>query len=352
MSPGLPSTVKDAIRSRLAAEGSVSAGEVAAAVGVSRQAAHHHLAQMYSKGEIGRTGAGRSTRYVRTSTCERRWPLAELSEEQVWRHTRDAAPCLRELTPDAKSILHYAMTEMVNNAIDHSSGTFVEVVVWCEGDVIAFEVLDDGVGAFTNVREKLHLADEFAAIQELTKGKQTTDPDRHTGEGIFFTSKAVDLFELESSGLRWIVDTVRRDQAVADSTRRIGTRVRCELDPATSRRIADVFDEFADPDTGAFDRTEVTVRLFEMSNTFVSRSEAKRLGSQLERFEQAVIDFAGVEAVGQGFVDELFRVWAREHPGTVLVPRHMSPAVERMIRRGLAARDEIRDQGSRRAAPG
>ena len=339
MSSGLTSRVKDAIRSRLAADGSVSAGEVAAAAGVSRQAAHHHLAQMHSNGEVERIGAGRSTRYVRTSTFERRWPLTGLLEEHVWRETREAVPCLRELTPDAKSILHYAMTEMVNNAIDHSSGTFVEVVVWCERDMIAFEVLDDGVGAFKNIREKLHLADEFAAIQELTKGKQTTDPDRHTGEGIFFTSKAVDVFELESSGLRWIVDTVRHDQAVADSTRRIGTRVRCELDPATSRRIVDVFNEFADPDTGAFDRTEVTLRLFETSDTFVSRSEAKRLGSQLERFDQAVIDFSGVETVGQGFIDELFRVWAREHPGTVLVPKHMSPAVERMIRRGLTARD-------------
>ena len=120
---------------------------------------------------------------------------------------------------------------------------------------------------------------------------------------------------------------------------RIGTRVRCELDPTTSRRIADVFNEFADPDTGAFDRTRVTVRLFEMSDAFVSRSEAKRLGSQLERFEQAVIDFSDVETVGQGFVDELFRVWARDNQGTVLIPRNMNPAVERMVRRGLSARD-------------
>ena len=269
----------------------------------------------------------------------------------MWRETRDAVLCLRELTPDAKSIIHYAMTEMVNNAIDHSSGTFVDVTVWCEQDRIAFEVADDGVGAFANVREKLGLADEFAAIQELMKGKQTTAPDRHTGEGIFFTSKAVDLFELESSGLRWIVDTARRDQAVADSSRHVGTRVRCELDPDTSRRIADIFDRFADPDTGAFNRTEITVRLFEMSDAFVSRSEAKRLGSQLERFEQAVIDFSGVETVGQGFVDELFRVWAREHPDTALVPRHMSPAVERMITRGLASssQDQSRASGARKS---
>lgn len=332
-------TVKDTIRSRLAADGSVSAGEIAAAAGVSRQAAHHHLALMLSIGEVERTGAGRSTRYVRTSTFVRRWPLTELSEERVWRDTREAVACLRDLTPNTKSILHYAMTEMVNNAIDHSSGSFVEVAVWCDGNAIAFEVLDDGIGAFANVRDKLGLADEFAAIQQLAKGKQTTAPSRHTGEGIFFTSKAVDLFELESTGLRWVVDTVRQDQAVADSSRRIGTRVRCELEPGTGRRIVDVFNEFADPDTGTFDRTQVTVQLFEISDTFVSRSEAKRLGSQLELFEQAVIDFSGVETVGQGFVDELFRVWARENPGTVLLPRHMSPAVERMIRRGLASGD-------------
>jgi hypothetical protein len=35
-------------------------------------------------------------------------------------------------------------------------------------------------------------------------------------------------------------------------------------------------------------------------------------------------------------VDELFRVWAREHPQTRLVPIEMCPVVERVVRRNLA----------------
>jgi hypothetical protein len=53
----------------------------------------------------------------------------------------------------------------------------------------------------------------------------------------------------------------------------------------------------------------------------------------LERFREAVIDFNGIDEVGQGFLDELFRVWAREHPDTRLVPINMSPVVERLVRR-------------------
>ena len=38
----------------------------------------------------------------------------------------------------------------------------------------------------------------------------------------------------------------------------------------------------------------------------------------LERFREVVLDFAGVDAIGQGFADEVFRVWARAHAGTRL----------------------------------
>ena len=41
------------------------------------------------------------------------------------------------------------------------------------------------------------------AIAEFNKGKRTTMPDRHSGEGIFFTSRVMDLFEIESHHLRF-----------------------------------------------------------------------------------------------------------------------------------------------------
>ena len=112
--------------------------------------------------------------------------------------------------------------------------------------------------------------------------------------------------------------------------------MRLELDRFTDRRLGDVFGRYTSDDSLEFDTTRTVVRLFETGETFVSRSEAKRLGTRLERFDHVIVDFEGVNEVGQGFVDELFRVWQREHPDVTLTPVNMRPAVEQMVRRGLA----------------
>jgi STAS-like domain of unknown function (DUF4325) len=78
------------------------------------------------------------------------------------------------------------------------------------------------------------------------------------------------------------------------------------------------------------------VKLFEIGTVFVSRSEARRLLDGLDRdFDTVEVDFTGVTDVGQGFVDELQRVWPAAHPGKTVTPTNMNEAVEFMIRRGL-----------------
>lgn len=131
---------------------------------------------------------------------------------------------------------------------------------------------------------------------------------------------------------------MRGDQAVGGSEVEEGTRVRWEMDPATTRAIRDVFGTYTDEDH-RFSRTRTTVRLFGFGVRFVSRSEAKRLMRGLERFEEVVLDFTGVEEVGQGFVDEALRVWPGSHEGTSVHPEGMTGPVEFMVRRGLPPRD-------------
>lgn len=320
--------VPDLIR-LLVAEHDISSGEVARAAGVSRQAAHYHLARMLRSGELERHGAGRSARYSRSAAFDLRLQLAGLEEDRVWHQVRDALPPLEQARDNVRAILSYAFTEMLNNAIDHSAGTYAKVMFWIRPDRVAFEVRDDGIGAFRHIRNRLGLEDDLAALQQLTKGRETTAPERHTGEGIFFTSRMVDRFEIDANGLRLIVEG--GDFAVGGAPEHSGTRVRCEIDPETDRTSADVFDAFVDPDTLEFSRTVVPLKAFQQGDRFVSRSEAKRLGTRLDRFREAALDFAGITEVGQGFLDELFRVWTREHPDTRLVPINMSPVVERLV---------------------
>lgn len=256
-----------------------------------------------------------------------------LSEDVVWR--RVAADLHLDRESPAGRLTGYAFTEMLNNAIDHSESEKVTISWWVDAGQWTFEVRDYGVGAFLKLREGLRLASDFEAVQELSKGKRTTDRLHHTGEGIFFTSKAVDLFRLTSSGVRWTVDNLRRDSALGVVPATEGTSVVCQIDPQTDRTLPGVFSEFTQDH--AFVRTRPVVKLFEIGTVFVSRSEARRLLDGLDSdFDTVEVDFAGVTDVGQGFVDELLRVWPAAHPGKTIIPTNMNKAVEFMIQRGLS----------------
>jgi anti-sigma regulatory factor (Ser/Thr protein kinase) len=328
-------TPSEAIDRLLRKNGVVTTGEVVDATGLTRQAIHKHLRQMVEAGKLHAEGAGRGARYVaRRTTAKLRRRREGLDESLLYRELQTKLPQLSELPPRADKILHYAFTEIANNAIDHSGAEFVECTLRLVESGVEVEIVDEGIGAFENVRRGLRLDSELDALAELSKGKTTTDPTRHSGQGIFFSSKAVDVFELDSGGVRWIVDNRRNDYAVGVAPPRRGTRVRLEVDRETRRDLRSIFDEFTTD--LAFDRTRTIVRLFAHGASFVSRSEAKRLLHGLERFREVVLDFAGVEAVGQGFADEVFRVWAKAHPETALLPVDMLEPVAFMVRRAQA----------------
>ncbi|MFV9673287.1 MAG: STAS-like domain-containing protein, partial [Acidimicrobiia bacterium] len=203
------------------------------------------------------------------------------------------------------------------------------------GGAVTISIEDAGVGAFEKVRVGKHLESHFDALGQLSKGKLTTDPERHTGEGIFFTSKVVDRFTLAANDIEWTVDNVGGDVAVGVSGRVAGTTIRLVHGLDCERTLESVFGDYT---TGLeFDTSRTVVKLFEYGGTFISRSEARRLSVGLERFRVVIVDFRGIERVGQGFVDELFRVWARGNEDVSLEPVNMNAAVEFMVRRGLDA---------------
>jgi anti-sigma regulatory factor (Ser/Thr protein kinase) len=241
---------------------------------------------------------------------------------------------VEDLPRNPKAVLHYALTELVNNAIDHSGSSEVQVRVTRREQTVELEVRDQGVGIFRHIRDKLGLATELEALQDLSKGKTTTMPSRHTGEGIFFTSKAANRFEIESGTLRWIVDNRRADMAVGSlNAPAIGTTVRVEVDVDDAHDLSEVFSEFTED--FEFSKTRTVIRLFAIGTEFVSRSQAKRLVHGLEKFREVVLDFEDIDLVGQGFADEVFRVWAREHPDVALIPTGMADAVAFMVERAI-----------------
>jgi anti-sigma regulatory factor (Ser/Thr protein kinase) len=268
---------------------------------------------------------------AREPDWQRSLSLQGLDEHDVWMALRG------DLDLDATSkggrIFIHAFNEMLNNAIDHSSGDTVNVEVWSDSERLAVRIRDDGVGAFAHLREVRGLADDKEAVAELTKGKVTTMPERHSGEGIFFTSKAADIFQLTAGRLRWTVDNLRGDQALGQVPATTGTTVFVQIAPDTTRILREVFAAFTDE--GEFNRTRPSVKLLSLGTTFVSRSEARRILEGMDAFTEIEIDFHGVTDVGQGFVDEVFRVWPAQHLGSRTIPVNMNEAVEFMVQRGL-----------------
>jgi DNA-binding transcriptional ArsR family regulator len=174
---------RDLIAGLFAARSPRSAGDVAAAIGISRQAAHRHLAALVAAGRLRTEGRGRAVRYRGAGSLpfSRRYPRA-IAEDRVWTELSAELPALVRLAPAARSVFQYAFTEMLNNAIDHSGSKEIEVRFDALPRGLAFEVIDDGRGAFANLRRTLRLPSELDALAQLSKGKLTTMPAGHTGE--------------------------------------------------------------------------------------------------------------------------------------------------------------------------
>lgn len=340
--------LKAQILRHISTRGEACSAELMKKFRVSRQAIHRHLQALLREGSIIRQGSSRRTAFyifnspkaraaARSGHFTKRIRAAGASEDRAFEEIRLQEGLLAGLSRNVLDNLQYSFTEMLNNAIEHSGSTFIEIEVSFNRGVCSFIVRDTGVGVFANIMKRLGLAKESEAIEDLLKGKQTTMPDRHSGEGIFFTSKVVDRFVLESHAKRLVVDSRLGDVFLDDIRLLKGTRVTCEIDGDSRRRLADIFSQYTSEEF-KFDRTRVTVKLFESGESYVSRSQAKRLLHSLERFREVVLDFSGVASVGQAFADEIFRVFFAEHPEIRIEAVNMGENVEFMVRRALAAR--------------
>ena len=310
-------------------------------LGVSRVAANKYIQRLEREGWIARSGP--STHPVFSAGYKRRvarlYPLSGIEEHVVWE--RDFKPYF-SLAPNIQSIVGHGFTEMVNNAIDHSAGK--SVFVWTSQDEGTLRVIisDDGVGIFAKITAALGLPDMRQALFELAKGKLTTDPSRHTGEGVFFTSRMFDSFEISANGLQFNHDAGSPHDWLQEAPGVFpdGTAVSMRIALDSARTAAEVYSQFTDaPEDYDFSKTVVPMKLARFGNEeLVSRSQAKRLIARFDRFRTVILDFTEVQEIGQAFADELFRVYAGSHREVELLPKNMTEQVERMWLRAVAPR--------------
>jgi len=306
-------------------------------LGISRQALSLHVRALIDAGKVVRSGTTRGARYALASRAPAAAVMSRVvripgrDEGRVWDELAAGLNLHRALRPNVEAIVHYAVTEMLNNAIEHSESDRCALHFRLEAGAVSFEVRDPGIGVFHSIASKLRLEDEEAALVELLKGRTTTMRETHSGEGIFFTSRAADRFVLRSHRIQIEWSRARDDVFVSGRRFLAGTDVRFSVERSTRRRLEQLFGEFAPEEYDfQFQRTKVLVKL--LRSDYVSRSEARRLLANLEKFSEIVLDFRDVQSVGQGFADEVFRVFAGRHPAIGIATQNTTPVIDAMIR--------------------
>lgn len=320
----------------------------AQAFGISRQAVCRHLRSLIAQKALVIEGTTRNRRYVLHPLVEwsKAYALPELSEEHIpWQN--DIRPLLGSLPDNVLTIWQYGVTEMLNNAIDHSAGHEVRVRLKKTATTTEMILQDDGVGIFTKIQQELGLHDERHAVLELAKGKLTTDPVRHTGEGIFFVSRMFDYFAILSGNVYFSHTLPRPEDWILErDTPGQGTAVFMHLTNNASRTTKQIFAQFSSGDDIGFTKTVVPVRLAQyQEEALISRSQAKRLLARVDRFRTVIFDFAEVEMIGQAFADEVFRVFHNAHPDIDLVSINTNDHVEEIIRRAEQHRSHRETDG-------
>ena len=314
-----------------------SVNTFADAHGLSKQSIYRYLTTLENDLKIGKP-QGKGSYRLLGDHHQFSYSVSNLKEDIVWR--RDIDPLLHDLPEIALRTCYYIFSEMLNNAIDHSEGTDVAINVIINAHDISFHIADNGVGIFTKIASAMQLEEKRFAVMELAKGKFTTDPESHSGEGIFFSSKASDVFGILSDGLIFSTINFRDEESerLIDHkyAERNGTTVFFVVFRNHSMTTQELFDRYTEePDHYGFTKTVVPVKLLEYGEArpvFISRSQAKRLLVRFERFERIELDFSGIDEIGQGFADEVFRVFPSQHPNSRITTINCNSSVERMIK--------------------
>ncbi len=333
---------KKVILQLLKKKGRIKASEIQAELKITRQTVAQHFRELIEAKKVLKIGTTRNVSYIpysvpKAALIQNHFSstriIKNLSEHKVFDEADLKMRLRKELSANAYNIANYTFTEMLNNAIDHSQSLKVELELICSKGIFEFKVIDHGIGIFEKIKKKFKLNDHYESVEHLLKGKQTTDSKRHSGEGIFFTSKIADTFNIESSNLILEIDNTKKDIFLAEKKNsQKGTTILFKLKQRSRKNLKDLFDQYSN-ENYEFDKTKVIVSIAKKQGNYVSRSEAKRILFGLDKFKRITFDFKNVKGIGQGFADEIFRVYHKAHPTIQMEAINTIPAVQLMIQR-------------------
>lgn len=294
---------------------------------INQNTVHTYIKELLSDQVIERVKRGTYRLITHTVAYRFERSKGQLKDEQII-YDEKLRPHFQDLPANVQGIWDYILGEIINNAIDHSAAEELWIVLKQNYLTTTVFIIDNGVGIFKKIKDHFGYHSLDDAICELFKGKLTTDPDNHSGEGIFFSSKLADSFVILSDEKVFSNNRYDREKLQDAPEGKTGTAVLIELANSSNKVSSEVFDEFAQVD-GGFSTTRIPLKnIFESAP--VSRSQAKRVCQRLENFREVIFDFQGLDWMGQGFAHQIFIVFQKNHPEIKLHPINMGKGVAQM----------------------
>jgi anti-sigma regulatory factor (Ser/Thr protein kinase) len=302
-----------------------------------------YLKRMELAGLIASSGYGKGKKYavstpLKTSTdnypLKRTYMLSDahkIGEDAIFQEF--VAPVAFNYPKNVHAILRHCMTELINNAIDHSHGKELRLELYVKDRLLHVSIIDDGIGAFASIKKHFQLDSVLDAAAEMAKGKRTTDRNHHAGEGIYFSQRMTNEFTISANGVAYRFNRLQDDWAIKIVPEQAGTAITLTIDQFAKYSPKDIFQKYTDEDFRFVksDSFIVLPYVLAVKGNMISRSEAKKLMAGAEEFEHVEIDFLNVDEIGQGFADEIFRVYRLQHPNIKISFRNCNKAVSMMI---------------------
>lgn len=315
---------------------------------ISATTVQRYIKQLLEEGIIEE--CDKNCRYQIVNTADRSFDFKtrnqDLEEQQIF--DEYIRPLLNNLPQNVQKIWEYVFTEIMNNAIEHSEANHIKINFVRNKLFTTITIFDDGVGIFNRIRAYINERDQREytsddAVTMLFAGKLTTNEACHSGEGIFFSSRAVDSFIIFSSNRffthdrfeaedKWNLESMEDSQVKDNLLNKKGTCAIMELRNDSKKILGDIFDMYSDQDLG-FYKTQIPLKNMITSGFAVSRSQARRIVASFEKFKEVELNFDGIDEVSQAFAHEMFVVFQKNHPDIELVIKNANDLVMKMINR-------------------
>ncbi len=302
--------------------------------GISRQAILRHMHRLIQDGKIEVHGKTKDRYYKLKPIVEKTLSLditSDLEEDKIGRE--HIFPHLVNFTPNVREICEYGFLEVMNNVISHSEGSECHINFWMTSQNILLRIRDNGMGIFQKIQNHFDFENQRNAILELVKGKMTTEPEYHPGDGLCITMKIFDTVYLSSGNWRLVHHVPRNRWSLKQWNRKDCTEVSMILSTSSDRAVQNVLTFCsAHGNNISFDRTVIPLILARYDGeNLISRSQARRVLNRLDNFREVCFDFKQIEFLGEAFADEIFRIFQNDHKGIKLTWVNASENIESMI---------------------